>query len=312
MKKAGYLLNNEDNKSKNHKKIAPSGGIVVLSAFILGVLYYIAIATYTSKVALNVNTKIIATLTTLLILGLIGFIDDILGLKKERISTGMKFILSIIATIPLIVINVGTPIHNIPFIGLIETGLIYPFVILPLGIAIAATAYDFLKSSHGIETGQSILIIGFLSIVAYFTGSPWLALIGLIAVSSLVALYIYNINPDKVAPGSSLTLSIGALAVIMSVLGDFERFAIIVFIPYLFEALLRIRGGLKNDSSYKQNKDGSLGLKYNKNYSLNHLGISILKKVKPSGKVYGKDIAIFIHGIQIIIFIAIAVALYSY
>tara|TARA_B100001971_G_C17944101_1_gene409185 strand:- start:46 stop:699 length:654 start_codon:yes stop_codon:yes gene_type:complete len=203
------------------------------------------------------------------------------------------------ASIPLIVINAGTTSINLPFLGIIELGLLYPLVLIPIGIAGATISYNFLAGFNGLEAGQGIIILSFLSFIAYITGSSWLALIGLIMVACLIVFYFYNKYPAKVFPGDSLTWAIGALIAIMAILGNFEKIAIFIFIPYILETGLKLRGKLKKYSFAKPNPDGSLNIPYEKIYGLTHLSLFILKKFKE--KVYEKDVVYLIFIFQIIV-----------
>ena len=96
----------------------------------------------------------------------------------------------LIASVPLIVINAGTHTINLPIFGIVDFGIIYPLILIPLGVAGASTTYNFLAGFNGLEAGQGILIISFLSFVAYYTGSPWLSIIGLCMVASLFGFYL--------------------------------------------------------------------------------------------------------------------------
>ena len=174
---------------------------------------------------------------------------------------------------------------------------------VPIGIAGATTTYNFLAGFNGLEAGQGVLILGFLSYVAYITGSTWLSLIGLIMVAALLGFLYYNKYPAKVFPGDSLTWCVGSLIAGMAILGDFEKIALFVFIPYILETILKIRGKLEKHSFAKPNKDGSLEIPYKKIYGLEHLSMGILKELKPSRKVYEKDVVYFIHGFQVFIII---------
>jgi len=285
------------NKYKNPKKVASSGGVVVVMAFTIGVLYYIATRTFFSREA-SVNLEIFSILSVILILALIGIIDDLFGWKGGGLSRKWRIVLAFIASIPLVVINAGNSSMNFPFFGIVNFGIIYPLILIPLGIAGAAITYNFLAGFNGLEAGQGILILTFLSFVAYKNNSPWLALIGLIMVAALLGFYFYNKFPAKVFPGDSLTWSIGALIAIMAILGNFEKVAVFVFIPYIIEMILKIRGGLTKQSFAKPNPDGSLEMPYEKIYGLTHLSLFILKKLKT--KVYEKDVVYFIFIIQII------------
>jgi len=292
------LLWEDMNKYKTPKNVASSGGVVVVMAFIIGVLYYIATRTFFSREA-SVNLEIFALLSVILILALTGVIDDLFGWKGGGLSRKWRIVLAFIASIPLVVINAGTSSMNFPFLGEINIGFLYPLILIPLGIAGASITYNFLAGFNGLEAGQGILILTFLSFVAYKNNSPWLALIGLIMVAALFGFYFYNKYPAKVFPGDSLTWSIGALIAIMAILGNFEKVAVFVFIPYITEFCLKeLRGKGKKYSFAKPNPDGSLEMPYKKIYGLTHLSLFILKKFKT--KVYEKDVVYFIFIIQII------------
>ena len=301
-KRAGLVLENM-NKYKHPKNLAGSGGIVVVIGFIIGVLYYIAIRTFIIKSTNGINLEIFALLSVILFLAMIGIIDDLLGWHNKGLSRRTRILLAVIAAIPLVVINAGNSVMHLPFIGLVNFGLWYPLLLIPIGILGATTTYNFLAGFNGLEAGQGIIILSFLSFVAYQTGSPWLALIGLTMVAALIGFWFYNKYPAKVLPGDSITWAIGALIAGMAILGNFEKIAIFIFIPYIFEFFLKARGGFDKYSFGKPNKDGSLEMPFKKIYGLEHLSIRILKKLKPSKKAYEKDVVYLIHGFQIFIII---------
>ncbi len=301
-KRAG-LVWEDMNKYRKPKNIAGSGGIVVVIAFIIGVFYYVAIRTFVMKDFDSVNLYIFALLSVVLILSIVGIMDDLLGWKNKGLSKRTRILLAFVAAIPLVVINAGTSTINLPFFGLVDFGLIYPLLLIPIGIAGATTTYNFLAGYNGLEAGQGILILGFFSYVAYVTGYSWLAIVGLTMVFALLGFWFYNKYPAKVFPGDSLTWTIGALIAGMAILGRFQKLAIFVFIPYIIETGLKLRGKLEKQSFAKPNKDGSLEPPYKKIYGLEHLAIYILKKIKPSKKVYEKEVVYLIHGFQIFIII---------
>ena len=296
-REVGYLW--EDmNKFPRVKNVAASGGIIVVISFILGVLVYIAIKTFILGQD-DRTLQIFSLLTVILILALVGFIDDVLGWTHKGLSVKFRLFLAFVASVPLVVINAGSKIIELPFFGLINLGILYPLVLIPIGIAGTATTYNFLAGFNGLEAGQGIIIISFLSFIAYKTDNPGLAVIGLCMVASLIIFYFYNKYPAKVFPGDVLTYSVGALIAGMAILGDFEKIAVFVFIPYIIETFLKLRGRLEKSSFGKVNKDNSLELPFEKIYGLTHLSILILKKFKK--KVYEKDVVYLIFGFQIFI-----------
>ena len=302
VKKAGLIW--EDMNKIEKPKVAGSGGIVVVLAFVIGVLYYIAIRTFVLKDVDGISIQIFALLCVVLILAIVGIIDDLLGWKNKGLSKRTRLLLAFAAAIPLMVINAGNSSMNFPFIGALDFGLLYPLILIPVGIAGATATYNFLAGFNGLETGQGIIILGFLSYVSYVTGTTWLAVVGLTMVFALIGFWYYNKYPAKVFPGDSLTWTIGALIACMAILGDFQKIALFVFIPYIVETGLKLRGGLEKASFGKPQKDGTLDMPYEKIYGLEHLAIYILKKFKPSKKVYELDVVYLIHGFQIALIVA--------
>jgi len=297
------------NKPGKPKNVASSGGVIVVMSFVIGVLYYIAIRTFVIKNTDGISLGLFALLSVVLILAVVGIVDDMLGWNKGGLSRRVRLLIAFVASIPLVVINAGNSTMNVPFFGAVNFGIFYPLFLIPLGVAGATTTYNFLAGYNGLEAGQGILIFSFLSFVAYKTGSHWLSLVGLIMVASLLGFYLYNKYPAKVFPGDSLTWSLGALIAAMAILGNFERIAVFIFIPYIIETVLKLRGNLVKASFAKPNKDGSLEMPYNKIYGLEHLAIYILKRIKPSKKVYEVDVVHLIFAFQIFI-IALASLIY--
>lgn len=297
--KESGLVWEDMNKYHFPKNIAGSGGIVVVMSFVIGVLYYIAIRTFIFGDVNSISLEIFALLGVVLILCMMGVVDDLLGWKNKGLSRRTRSLLVFAATVPLMVINAGNSNVNLPFLGIVEFGLLYPLVLIPLGIAGASMTYNSLAGYNGLEAGQGIIILAFLSGVAYFTGTSWLAVIGLIMVTSLLGFLIYNKYPAKVFPGDSLTWTIGALIACMAILGDFEKIAFFIFMPYIIQAILKIRGKLDKQSFGKPQEDGSLEMPYKKIYGLEHFAIYCLKKMGRNKKVYEKDVVYFIHALQL-------------
>jgi UDP-N-acetylglucosamine--dolichyl-phosphate N-acetylglucosaminephosphotransferase len=313
IKKARVMgLIGRDINKYSKPEVAEAGGIVVLAGFIIGVLTYVAIRTFVFEQVNSINLEIFVLISSVLMVGFIGIVDSLLAAssnfsevhhsKKWRrgISNKYRILLCLFAAVPLMVINAGTSSMSIPFLGTVNFGILYPLFLIPLGVIGTTTTYNFLAGYNGLEAGQGILVLGFLSYVAYVTGSTWLALIGLCMVSALIGFYLFNKAPAKVFPSDVLTYPIGALIAIMAILGNFEKIAFVVFIPYVIEVILKSRGGLKKHSFGKPKKDGTLDLPYDKIYGLEHLAIWALGRGATERKV-----TYLIHAFQIL-FILIA------
>lgn len=300
------LLWEDMNKKDNKKDVAGSGGLIVITGFTLSVLFYIAIKTF----YLNSNENIVeifALTTTILLLSLIGIVDDLLGWHSGGLSKKFRLLLCIFAAVPLMVINAGNGEINLPILGIVNLGVLYPLFLIPLGIVATSTTFNFLAGFNGLEASQGIILLSGMSLIAYLTGSSWITIIGLCMIFSLIAFWIFNRNPASIFPGDVLTYPIGGLIGIMAILGNFEKIALIFYIPYIIEVILKARGKLHIQSFGKPNKDNSLELPYSKIYGMTHFSIWFLKKFKR--KVYENEVVILINVIQIL-FILIGVLIF--
>ena len=282
--------------------VAESGGMAVVMGVCAGILVYIAINTF----VFHNDAKLIyifAILTTLLITTIVGMVDDLLGWKKG-LSKKIRIFIVLFAAVPLMVINAGESAMSLPFIGDFNFGLFYPLIIIPIGILGATTTYNFLAGFNGLEARQGIIILSALSVITYASGNEWLSVIALTMVFSLLGFYLSNKNPAKVFPGDVLTYSVGAMIAIMAILGNIEKITVFFFIPYIIETALKSRGKLEKESFAKLNEDGSIDLPYEKLYSLTHVAIYIIKKIKKNGKAYESEVVDLINSFQIVVILA--------
>ena len=292
------LLGKDMNK---HSKplVAEAGGIAVISAIIFSLLFYIFLKTFLLKTELNVlNISILAI--TLLLACFIGFIDDILGWKKG-LKQWQKLLLTLPIAVPLIVINAGHSSMSIPFLGNINFGLLYPIVLVPLAILGTTNGYNILAGYNGLEASLGIVIFGAFGIISLFTGQMWLALIAGIVIFALLGFLFFNKYPSEVFPGDSLTYALGALVACFAVFGNIEKLALIIFIPFILEGILKARSRLNAENFGIPNKDNSLEAPYKQTYSLTHFALKLLKKLKPSHKVYEKDVIVFLVLLEVLV-----------
>lgn len=272
------LMWDDMNKIRS-EKVAGSAGIVVIMSFILGLLLFVAYRVFILRSNEHL-IEIFVSLSIILMLGMVGFIDDLLGWRKGGLSKKSRIIMVAFAAVPIMAINAGKSLISLPLLGQVDLGIVYPLILIPLGIVGASTTFNFLAGFNGLEAGQGIILLSAMSLVAYITHNPWLTIIGLSMIASLVAFLMFNFNPAKVFPGDVLTYPIGGLIAILAIFGNFERIAVFFFIPVILEVILKSRGKFVKQSFGKPNLDGSISLKYDKIYGLTHLSIWILNKLR--------------------------------
>ena len=224
----------KDMHKPGQPEVAEMGGLVIVAGFSLGIIIIIAIETFLPGLLAVNLTQILAALSVVLIMTLIGSVDDLIGIRPIP-----KAIIPLLASLPLVAIRAGHTSMNIPLIGPIDFGIFYPLVLVPIAITGTANAFNMLAGFNGLEIGMSIVATGALAIVAYSVGATTSFVLLLTIVGALVATLRYNWYPAKVFIGDTGTFSLGAILASAVILGNFEMAGIIVIIPYALDFLLK-------------------------------------------------------------------------
>ena len=136
-----------------------------------------------------------------------------------------------------------------------------------------------LAGMNGIEAGMGTMILGTLGFVSYISQNYWISLVSFSMVLALLGFLIFNKYPSKVFPGDTLTYSVGAMIAIVAILGNMEKLAIIIFMPYFIELALKLRSRFKAENFGMPQKDGTLEPRYKECYSLTHVVMKYLPKI---------------------------------
>jgi len=260
------------------RNVAEMGGIIVLLGFIIGIIGYVALRVFILDANSNI-ASILAILSGVFLAAIIGIIDDVLG-WKIGLKQWQKPLLTLLVAAPIMAVNAGIRVMSIPFIGDVNFGITYPLFVIPLLIAIGTNGFNMLAGYNGLETSQGIIILTTLAYYSYMTNSPWLSIVALCMVAALGAFLFFNKYPAKVFPGDTLTYSVGGLAAMISIMANLEKIFIIIFIPYIIEFFLKLRGFFKKESFARVQEDGTLIPRYKKIYGLENLSVLIMNKLK--------------------------------
>lgn len=263
------------------------GGIPVIFSISTSFLAYIFLKTFYWRNPEGVTT-FIATILTLVLAGFVGFIDDVLGWKKG-ISQLKKPLLTLPIAIPLAVINAGTSTMMFPLIGQVDLGLLYPLLIVPLGIIGATNAFNLFAGYNGLEAGMGALIFFFLGLKAISIGNSYAQIIAFVSLSSLLAFLYFNWYPARVFPGNSFTYGIGALIACTAIVGNMEKLALYLFLFYFLDFALYLKGRFLDrlgdvQAFARPKEDFTLELPYEKPNDLTHYAIIFLKRIKGSAR----------------------------
>ncbi len=293
LKKIGLVV--KDMNKKDKPLVPISGGMLVLTGTISGFLIFIFLQTFYYHNNVYV-IDIFAVMNTILLISLVGFIDDLLINKSKDESGGLKQwqkpLLTLFASVPLVVINAGDSVMYVPFFGEINFGLLYPLLFIPIGVVGAANMVNMFAGYNGLESGLGLIYMFMLGLYAYMNSSYLGAVIAFITFTSLLAFYYYNKYPAKILPGDSLTYLLGASLACIAIVGNLEKAALICSIPFFIEFILKARKKF-NVKSYGYYDNGKVKSFYNKIYSIPHI-------FSRGGKFTEKQIVYFCLAIELV------------
>jgi UDP-N-acetylglucosamine--dolichyl-phosphate N-acetylglucosaminephosphotransferase len=261
----------------NSTQVAEAGGIAVIIGICFGLLIFIFIKTFYLAADSNI-IFIFSLITAVLLIGFIGFVDDILG-WKVGLKQKHKFLLTIPVALPIVVVNAGHSMMNVPFLGNIDFGILYPLLLIPIGIIGASNGFNMLAGFNGLEAGMGIIILSALGYIAWSRELYWILLLVFICVASLLAFLVYNMYPAKIFPGDSLTYTLGTIIATIAIFGNMEKAAILLFIPYIIEFILKSRAKLKAECFGVPDQSNMLSSPSRKCYSLTHVILNHFPKV---------------------------------
>lgn len=300
-----------DQQKKGKPKVATSGGVAVAFGFFAGIMCFIAINTFITKSSIDLLVVLAATLTIFLT-AIIGFFDDIYMEKRKTkneygeleyrkgLRQWIKPVLTLPAAIPLMAVFAGTTSMALPLIGTVEFGAIYPLLLIPVAVVCVSNATNMLAGVNGLEAGLMLIASFFLGIYCLIYGSFEGGIIALSSAAALSAILFFNWTPAKLLPGDSLTYFTGGAFVSAAIIGNVEKFALIIFTPWIIEAFLKLRGRFKVRSYGDLQKDGTIKEPYKEIYSLTHFAMKFPKYFGRKGFTE-EQVALFLMGIELII-----------
>ena len=285
LKKVGIVGKNMNSKTK--EEVAEMGGLVIVAGFGAGVFTLIAIHTFLDMFALVNLVSISAAFSAILIVALIGIFDDLVSMPQQ-----VKAFMPALAALPLIVIKEGSTLMKIPFFGMINFGLLYTLIIIPLEMTIASNAINMLAGFNGLEVGMGLIAMGTLAVIAYLIGNINVLVILLAAIGALLAALYYNWYPAKILIGDVGTLSIGAIIAVSVIIGNLEIAGIILLIPYVIDFVIKAKN--RFPYSFGIYKEGKLYCPENGPVGLGQL------IMKLTGGISEKNLVSILMGVEII------------
>jgi len=244
----------KDMNKQNQKKVPNIGGFAIIFGFSAGVLLAIGLFTYLGVFGGHFNPSLIlAAFSTILIMALIGVFDDLFSMHQL-----VKATLPLFAALPLVAVNAGVMSMDFPFIGVVDLGVLYALVLIPIGITGASNVTNMLAGFNGLEAGMGSAACLSLGIIALLTGKTESAILLFSMLGALLAFLYYNWYPAKVFMGDAGTLGIGAVIASSVIVGNYEMAGVIVILPYTFDFFIKAVNGFPSSNWWGEYVKGKL------------------------------------------------------
>lgn len=303
MKAAGIV--GRDIMKRDSGPIPDMGGPGVVTGFVLGVFLYLGLEVFALRNSADL-VNILASLNTILIITLIGIFDVLTTLMKQKEGQGIferlkrrgipswfYFLIPLPAALPLMAVNAGVTYMVLPILGKVQLGAIYPLILVPLAVLCCSNATNFLAGFNGLEAGMGLIIHASLGIFALMSNKLPAAALALTFAAALASFLRYNWYPAKVFPGD-LNYTIGAVCACVTVLGNMEKFAILCFLPWIVEAMLKAASGFRSENYGVLQKDGTVKPREPRIRSLTHIVMS-------SGNFTEKQVSMILIALEILV-----------
>ncbi len=246
------ILKATDRNKPNLPKVGRLGGLSILFGFSFALLISLKL------LRLNDAVSVLAALSTVLLIGLLGLMDDIFRMRQI-----WRVILPGIAALPLVVISAGTSHLYLPFFGTINFGIWYSLLLVPIGVIAASNLINMLAGFNGLEAGTgaianfSVAVAGAYMTTIYPESFPITApLIAISMTGACLAFLKFNWYPAKLFVENVGTYAIATALVTAVILGNIERVGVIALFPQIIEFVLKARSKFKAQNWGPINREG--------------------------------------------------------
>ncbi len=247
MKNKGYT--GIDIHKNSRTKVAESGGVALIFGIsCTSVLLILFFPSFFNETLIFILTIVLS--------GVIGFIDD-----RIRLKSRYKVILTIFTGILIFLANlfgfITIESPTIPFLGKLRLSFIYPIVV-PIIVAVFANTVNMLEGYNGEGSGTSIIALSSLFVCSLIWDSAEGMLFTVISLSVLIPFYLYNKFPARIFPGDVGTLSIGAMFAGIALFGSLEAAvfcALLIHIFNSFYVLYSVKGFLESSEILDNKSD---------------------------------------------------------
>lgn len=242
----------KDVNKKGTPEVPEMGGLAIIMGATGSLLFAIALHTF-----LGYPLKLpemLAAMLTMAIIALVGTFDDLFDMRKD-----IKTILPMVAALPLVAVSAaGSTAISVPFLGTVDFGFFYIFLLIPLGVTVASNLTNMLAGFNGMEAGMGVVMFAAVLFLSFANGSVEMGVLSAAMLGALLVFFRFSWYPAKIFMGDIGTLAIGAALAASVIIGNLESVGAILVIPYLIDFAIKAKNRFPSTKWWGELKDGKL------------------------------------------------------
>ena len=213
----------------------------------LGAVVGFAGALSVAVLLMPLDRVILGVVLSVVSASLVGVLDDLYGLRQRH-----KVLLLFVAAVPLSLALRSHTTLAVPLLGAVDFGIMFPLVLVPIGISGASNLTNMLAGFNGLEAGIGGVALGAVALSGLVMGNFACFLIGTTMAAALGAFLVYNWYPAKAFPGDAGTLAIGACLACAVIVGEIEFLGVLLLLPHILDFVMKSFSGRKQGKPFGQ------------------------------------------------------------
>lgn len=233
-------------KSKNGTPTM--GGVMFIAGVIISFVVGLAIMWASGNINMDEVgsqklAKAISAVIMALLFGFVGFVDDLIKVKKKQ-NEGLKPMQKIIMQVLIIaafftshiIAGDTSTVITFPFLGQIDFGIFY-YIVMGLGIIYLVNAVNLTDGVDGLCSSVTLVYCAAYVVICSLLGMSEMGLVSAAAGAGCLGFMVWNLHPAKVMMGDTGSMFLGGIVTAVGIGTGTEFIMVICCAVYIWEAL---------------------------------------------------------------------------
>ena len=233
-------------KSKNGTPTM--GGVMFIAGVIISFVVGLAIMWASGNINMDEVgsqklAKAISAVIMALLFGFVGFVDDLIKVKKKQ-NEGLKPMQKIIMQVLIIaafftshiIAGDTSTVITFPFLGQLDFGIFY-YIVMGLGILYLVNAVNLTDGVDGLCSSVTLVYCAAYVVICSLLGMSEMGLVSAAAGAGCLGFMVWNLHPAKVMMGDTGSMFLGGIVTAVGIGTGTEFVMVICCAVYIWEAL---------------------------------------------------------------------------